>query len=259
MTDLFLLPGIVCDRAVWARVLPALPPAVRCHIPDYGAADTITAMAQGVLADAPATFSLAAHSMGTRVALEIVRIAPQRVERLALLAGAYKPLPAGAPGQLEVEKRYHLLDLARREGMRAMAREWVRGMVHPERLTDAVLIEEIEAMIEQKTPEILAAQIKALLDRPDAGPVLAALPVPLWLIAARQDAWSPLSQQEEMAALARSAQLRIIEQCGHMSPMEQPEQVASALREWLASDLERREASEHLFGSVPGHTRHDGL
>jgi pimeloyl-ACP methyl ester carboxylesterase len=127
--------------------------------------------------------------------------------------------------------------------MRAMAREWVHGMVHPERLRDAVLIEEIEAMIERKTPAILAAQIKALLDRPDATPVLAVLPVPLWLIAARQDAWSSLSQQEEMAVLARSAQLRIIEECGHMSPMEQPEQVASALREWLAPDLERKETT----------------
>ena len=236
MINLVLLPGIVCDRAAWEQVLSALPSTARCHIPDYGAADTIFAMAQDVLADAPATFSLAAHSMGTRVALEIVRIAPQRVERLALLAGAYKPLPVGALGQLEAEKRYHLLDVAKREGMRAMAREWVRGMVHPERITDAVLIEEIEAMIERKTPAILAAQIRALLDRPDARSVLAALPVPLWLIAARQDAWSPLSQQEEMAVLARSAQLRIIENCGHMSPMEQPEQVASALREWLASD-----------------------
>lgn len=241
MTDLVLLPGIVCDRAVWEPLLPALPPTVLCHIPDYGTANTITAMAQSVLANAPATFSLAGHSMGTRVALEIVRTAPQRVAQLALLAGAYKPLPGGPPGQLEVDKRYHLLDLAIREGMRAMAREWVRGMVHPQRLVDAVLIEAIETMIERKSPTILAAQIKALLDRPDATSVLSALSVPLWLIAARQDAWSPLSQQEEMAVLARSAHLRIIDECGHMSPMEQPEQVASALCEWLALDLERKE------------------
>jgi pimeloyl-ACP methyl ester carboxylesterase len=241
--DLVLLPGIVCDHAVWEPILPALPPSVRCHVPDYGMAGSITAMAHGVLRQAPATFSLAAHSMGTRVAFEVVRMAPERVQRLALLAAAHKGLAAGPAGETEAAKRHRLLAIARREGMRAMAQEWVRGMVHPDRLTDANLIGNIISMIERKTPEIFAAQIRALLARPDAGPVVAALPVPLWLIAARQDTWSPLSQQEDIAGLAPSAQLRIIEQCGHMSPMEQPAQVASALREWLASDLERQEST----------------
>jgi pimeloyl-ACP methyl ester carboxylesterase len=163
------------------------------------------------------------------------------VSQLALLAGAYKPLAPGAAGEAEAEKRHGLLDLARREGMHAMAREWVHGMVHPNRLADTALVEQIVAMIARKTPEVFAAQIAALLARPDATPVLAALRVPLWLIAARDDAWSPLSQQEEIAALAPLGRMRIIPECGHMSPMEQPAQVARALRAWLASDLERHE------------------
>ena len=119
--DLLLLPGLLCDTAVWTPVLPHLDSAVQCRLPDYSNATSLVAMAERVLADAPPTFALAGHSMGGRVALEIVRKARERVSRLALLDTGFRPRPAGAAGEDEKARRLALLALSRAQGMRPMA------------------------------------------------------------------------------------------------------------------------------------------
>ncbi|NML18828.1 alpha/beta fold hydrolase [Azohydromonas caseinilytica] len=227
-----LLPGLLCDAAVWREQCQALAFA-DCVVPSYGELASITAMARSVLEAAPAQrFSLAGHSMGGRVALEVVRLAPERVERLALLDTGMDPLAQGGAGEQERAKRMALLQVARAKGMRAMGREWARGMVHPSRL-DTPLFEEILDMIERQTPAIFEAQINALLGRPDARPVLRALSCPTLLACGRQDAWSPLSRHEEMQALVPGSRLVAIEDSGHMSTMEQPEAVSRALLDWM--------------------------
>jgi len=173
------------------------------------------------------------HSMGGRVALEVVRLAPQRVLRLALLDTGFLPRAAGAQGEAEQASRLGLLETARRSGMGAMGREWTRGMVHPSRIDTPVFTAIVE-MIERRTPEVFAAQIRALLSRPDASPQLLAIDCPTLVLCGRQDSWSPLSQHLQMAAIIRGARLRIIEDCGHMSTLERPEAVTSALVEWAS-------------------------
>jgi pimeloyl-ACP methyl ester carboxylesterase len=106
-------------------------------------------------------------------------------------------------------------------------------MVHPDRLADAEFIEHIVAMFERKSAEVFACQIRALLNRPDGGDVLQALQVPTLLQCGRQDAWSPPVQHEAMRALAPAAVLDVIENAGHMAPMERPEAVAASLNQWL--------------------------
>ena len=106
-------------------------------------------------------------------------------------------------------------------------------MVHPKRLNDASLIESILDMIARKTPQIFAAQIKALLERPDAIPLLPRIPCPTMVLCGREDAWSPVSQHEEIAALIPKSNLVVIEDCGHMSTMERPEAISSAMMRWL--------------------------
>ena len=88
-----------------------------------------------------------------------------------------------------------------------MGRQWARGMVHPARIDTPVFAAIIE-MIERKTPEIFAAQIRALLSRPDAGPQLLAIDCPTLVLCGRQDSWSPLSQHLQMAAIVRGAEER---------------------------------------------------
>jgi len=233
MTELLLLPGLVCDRAVWAPVLPALEAHARCAVAGYGLRSSLPDMARHVLAGAPPRFALAGHSMGGRVALEILRQAPQRVERVALLDTGYQARVPGAPGEAENVQRHALLDLARREGMRAMGLKWLTGMVAPARLADAALVEAIAAMVARHPVEVFAAQIEALLRRPDATDVLRAIACPTLIACGRQDAWSPFARHEDMAGMVTGATLAAFEDCGHMAPMEGPETVAAALVAWL--------------------------
>ncbi|MBI5716948.1 MAG: alpha/beta hydrolase [Burkholderiales bacterium] len=245
---LVLLPGLLCDAAVWAAGTEALA-GVRCIVPSYGLADSLPAMAQAVLAALPAglagpqgrfghcgsfdRFSLAGHSMGGRVALELMRLAPERVERFALLDSGLDPLPESEAGERERDGRLALLALARREGMRAMALQWARGMVHPDHVTQPVF-EQVVAMVCRSTPEVFERQIHALLARPDARSVFANVHCPTLLACGRQDAWSPLARHEQMQRLLPHATLTVIEDSGHMAPMEQPAAVAAALRTWMA-------------------------
>jgi pimeloyl-ACP methyl ester carboxylesterase len=226
-----LLPGLLCDRAVWQAQLDALGP---CHVVDYGALDSLRDMATNALATAPAgPLAVAGHSMGGRVAFEMWRMAPERIERLALLDTSYHPLAEGAAGETERAGRLALLNTAQRDGMRAMAREWALGMVHPSR-HGTPLFEAVLDMLERKTPEIFAAQINALLNRPDCTELLATIHCPTLLLCGREDNWSPPARHEHMHQAIAGSRLVIVEHCGHMSTMEQPHAVSEALANWLA-------------------------
>jgi pimeloyl-ACP methyl ester carboxylesterase len=230
---LVLLPGLVCDRAVWAPQIQALSARMDCHVVDYGLLDSIGAMAQHVLATAPApTFALAGHSMGGRVALEVVRRAPERVHHLALLDTGTHPLAGGVAGAKEKAGRKILLEIASQQGMRAMATQWARPMIHPSR-HGTPMFEAVVSMLERSSAEQFAAQINALLTRPDAGPVLPSIACPTLALTGREDLWSPPEQHEVMAAAIQGARLCIVEQCGHMSTLEQPKGVNAAFEKWL--------------------------
>ena len=230
---LLLVPGLMCDQTVWDPLLPQLSPLHECRVVDHGHANSLSHMAVQLLRDAPPEFYIAGHSMGARVALEVLRIAPERVAGVALLDTGYLPKLAGALGEEEVRKRMALLRIAQEQGVRAMAREWVQGMVHPDRLTDAKLIERILAMFERKDATVFANQLHALIHRPDASDMLSAIRVPTLILCGQQDFWSPPSQHEAMHQLAPHARLAVIDEAGHMAPMERPEAVAAEMLRWL--------------------------
>lgn len=233
LPTLVLVPGLMCDAAVWTPLLPRLSPHCHCLVIDHGDSDDLQDMAARLLVAAPERFALAGHSMGGRVALEVYRQAPERVTHLALMDTGHTPRAVGAAGEEEARKRHALLDIAQRQGVRAMAADWVRGMVHPDRLSDTALITAILDMFERKSADTFARQIQALLQRPDAGPVLQALAVPTLVQCGRQDSWANVAQHQAMQALATHAVLDVIEDAGHMAPMEQPEAVAASLLRWL--------------------------
>ena len=230
---LMLLPGLNCDAAVWAPQVAALQGLADCRVPAWGLRDSLTAMAQQVLDEAPTErFALAGHSMGGRVALEVMRLAPQRVERLALLDTGTHPLAAGEAGAKERAGRMALLKIAREQGMRVMAQEWAKGMVHPDRIGGPIF-EEVLAMFDRGSAAQYAAQINALLNRPDAAPLLPGIACPTLVLTGRQDAWASPAQHEAMAVAIPGAQLVIVEDSGHMTTMEQPQAVGAALAAWL--------------------------
>ena len=234
-TTLMLLPGLMCDAAVWAQQVQALSPWANAVVPAWGLRDSITAMAEQVLAEAPSErFCVAGHSMGGRVALEVVRLAPQRVEKLALLNTGYKPLAEGDAGERERAGRMALLAMAREQGMRAMGREWARGMVHPSRV-GTPLFESVLDMIERSSVDQFAAQQHALLTRPDATPVLPTVRCPTLVLTGEQDAWSGPAQHQAIQQAIAGAELCIVPDCAHMSTLEQPDAVSEALTRWLKS------------------------
>jgi pimeloyl-ACP methyl ester carboxylesterase len=225
---LLLLPGLLCDRTVWepqVRHFAAHDPIVA----NYGLSASLQDMARIALAAAPPIFALVGHSMGARVALEILRMAPERVARLALLdTGVHPPQPG------EAEKRHALLDLARREGMESMVGVWLPPMVHPERHSDEALMAPLHRMATALGADVFEAQITALLGRPDAEPMLTHIAVPTLVGVGRQDGWSPPAQHQAMASRIAGAVLAVFEDCGHMAPVEAPDQVNAALEAWLA-------------------------
>jgi pimeloyl-ACP methyl ester carboxylesterase len=231
---LVLVPGLVCDEEVWRGQSIALRGDRDVLIPQHGLADSLGGMAERILAIAPARFALAGHSMGGRVALEILARAPRRVTRLALLDTGFEALATGETGERERAGRYRLRELGRREGMLALGKDWARGMVHPSRLGDAALMDAIHGMIARAPLAQFEAQTEALLNRPDRTALLGEIRVPTLVLCGREDAWSPLARHEEMARRIAGAHLVAVPECGHMCTMERPAAVTDALRNWLA-------------------------
>jgi pimeloyl-ACP methyl ester carboxylesterase len=241
----------MCDATVWAAQVAALEDLAQIHIPDHGLADSLPAMADAILRKAPRRFAVAGHSMGGRVALELMRRASDRITGLALLDTSYLPRPEGAAGERELQERQKLLDLAQREGMRAVGERWLRiPMVHPDRFGDHELLERILGMIERRRPQEFAAQVRALLARPDASALLGQIRCPTLVLCGKDDAWALLAAHRAMAALIPGSTLVSIRHCGHMSTLERPRPVNQALRTWLLEVIEGSRASD-----APGRAR----
>jgi len=230
---LVLVPGLLCDETVWQPQLAALGGHCALQVARHGTADSLGRMAEQILDLAPARFALAGHSMGGRVALEVVARAPERVTRLALMNTGFEGLAAGEAGERERAGRMRLVGVAREQGMRVMGADWVRGMVHPRRLDDAALIGAILDMIERSTPELFEGQQRALLARPDRRELLTQLQMPTLVLCGHEDAWSNLDRHRVIAGLIRGSVLVDIPDCGHMCTMEQPVAVSDALLAWL--------------------------
>ncbi|HEU5282640.1 MAG TPA: alpha/beta fold hydrolase [Burkholderiales bacterium] len=230
-TLLVLLPGLLCDAALFAPQAAALSDVCDAWIPDLTRDDSMQALAARVLAEAPAQrFALAGLSMGGYVALEIMRQAPQRVQRLALLDTRARPDSAD-----ELERRRTLMRIA--EGAKGFApinKRMLPLLVHPARLHDDALVRTIQDMAERTGIAGYLRQQNAIISRADFRPHLGRIACPTLVLCGRQDAITLVGFHEEIVAGIPGARLVIVEDCGHLSTLEQPQRVTAALREWLA-------------------------
>ena len=226
---LALLCGLLCDEDIWREVIAALTAEVDVRVFSFPGFSSIADMAEHVLASIQGRFAVAGHSMGGRVALEIVRRSEGRVTGIALLNTGVHP-----PAAHETVSRGRLVSLARSAGMTALAAEWLPPMLNQTGPVRADVQARLVAMVERCSPDSFAAQIRALLTRPDAAPALAGLRIPTLLLSATGDTWSPPAQHEAMRELCPRAELIVVPEAGHMLPMEQPAAVAAALDSWLA-------------------------
>jgi len=200
----------------------------------YGLARSMTEMARCVLEQAPATFFLAGHSMGARVAMEVTRLAPERVRALCLIATEHRAAPSGQSGQIESAARMKLLETAKQHGMQRMAEDWLPQLIAENNQTLAAVI---IGMLAEHTPEQLAAHIAAGMTRQDTGDLLSSLRMPVLLIAGAEDRIRPLQGHQDMMQLLHDGELEVIARCGHMPTLEHPEQVNALMRRWLANNL----------------------
>jgi pimeloyl-ACP methyl ester carboxylesterase len=226
---LAILPGLMCDSRMFAGQLAAFPSGM---VVDgfYSGASTIEAMAELALTRLPKRFALLGHSMGGRIALEIMRTSPGRVAALVLANTGVHPVRPG-----EAEKRYALRDLGRAEGMAALVAEWLPPMIAPSKRTDVELVAGLEAMCMDAGLATYEAQIAALLSRPDATTVLPDITCPTLVITGSEDNWAPPAQHEEIAAAIPAAKLSIIAGAGHMLPAEYPAEFNAAIAALLGN------------------------
>lgn len=225
---LVLIPGLSCDARLWQAQLEGLDDVARAMVGDTLSDASIAAMAQRILADAPERFALAGFSMGGYVAMEITRRAPERVIRLALL---------DTTGDIDTPEmarvRRAAVTTAQSRGYEAVLRGSLNRLVHPE--TAQEIGEEVVAMALGVGLETYIDQQNAILGRADSRGELATLAVPALVLVGAQDRLTPPRYSQELAAIIPGARYAEIDKAGHMTPMEQPEAVNQALREWLGA------------------------
>jgi pimeloyl-ACP methyl ester carboxylesterase len=231
MTPLLLIPGMMCDARMWGG-LPALlhpRPVAHCLPTD---ADTVADLAALILRDAPDRFALAGLSMGGIVAMEVLRQAPERVERLALLDTTPR---AEAP---EVQ--------ARRDPQIARALSGhldavIRDEMKPNYLADGPdtqpLLDLCMEMALSLGPQVFARQSRALRDRPDQTATLAAFKGPALVLMGEDDRLCPLDRHQQMHALMPQSRLAIIPRAGHLPTLENPAATFAHLQDWLLQPL----------------------
>jgi pimeloyl-ACP methyl ester carboxylesterase len=227
---ILLVPGLLSSPRIFAPVLPALwrfgPVTVANHVRD----DNMGAIARRILAEAPPRFALAGHSMGGYIAFEIMRQAPDRVAKLALInTQARSDTPEAT------ERRRGMMARARAGQYHAMLDEFFPGLVHPSRHGDASLRQLIHDMGDDVTVDGFIRQQTAIMARSDSRPSLAWIKCPTLVLTGDEDNTIPNSLSKEMADGIHGAKLVILQDCGHMPQPEQPEATTAALVEWLRS------------------------
>lgn len=227
-TPLALLPGLLLDRALWRHQARDLADLAEIRIADFSSQDSIEAMARSVLAAMPERFALCGLSMGGYVALSVAHLAPERVERLALLD------TRAAPDSPEVTaRRRGLLALAEKGQFKGVTPKLLPLLIHERRLGDAALTADLMAQAERIGRDGFRRQQTAIMNRPDARPWLPAIRCPTLVMVGRQDVLTPLENATELAAGIPDSRLAVVDDCGHLPPLEQPEETTRQLRRWL--------------------------
>lgn len=227
---LILVPGLICNQRLWAAQcsgLAALADVTVTH--EHTRHDNIGDIAAAILAGAPARFALAGLSFGGYVAMEIMRRAPERIDRLALL-------DTRAQGDDEASRRRRelLIEQSRIGKFLGITDKLLEVFLHPARLADGALVDEVKQMAREVGREGFIRQQTAIMNRPGSLPGLGAIECPTLVLVGRQDALTPVADHETMqAAIGSNSKLAVIEDCGHLSTMERPEAVNAAMREWL--------------------------
>jgi pimeloyl-ACP methyl ester carboxylesterase len=225
---LLLLPGLLCDARLWRHQAETLSDIADIAIPDLTTDDNIQALAKKVLETAPKRFALAGLSMGGYVAQEIMRQAPERVLRLALVDTTFK---ADAPEQ--TERRRALMSLANHGEFKGVTPRLLPILIHADRMNDPTVANVVMEMAENIGKEAFIRQQTAIMNRPDGTGDLPRINCPTLVVCGRQDILTPPGIHVEMAGRISNAKLVVIEDCAHLPPIERPQAMSALFRYWL--------------------------
>ncbi len=223
-----LIPGLLTSPRLYAAQLPQLWKFGPVMIADNTRDDTMFAIAQRVLAAAPSRFALVGLSMGGHIAFEIMRQAPERVAKLALLDTTAR---ADIPEQSELRRSQSALAQSGRfEELHALL---LPSLVHRDRQNDTELSDVVRLMMQEVGPEGFLRQQNAIINRADSRPTLARIHCPTMVLVGDADMMTPPDRSVEIVNGIDTAHLVVVPDCGHLSTLEQPEQVTQALAEWM--------------------------
>lgn len=230
MTEpLVLIPGLSCDANLYSPQWPALAPGRPILVAEHDRDESLDAIVRRLLAVAPERFALCGLSMGGYVAFEVMRQAPQRVTRLALLDTSAKPATPETN-----TPREQMIALAEKGAFDNVTTLIWQKLVAPSRLSDEPLRLMVRAMADSIGAEGFVRQQRAIMGRPDSRPGLAAIGIPTLVLVGEEDLITPPAEALEIAGgIGANARLVTLPDCGHLSTIEQPEAVTRVLRAWL--------------------------
>lgn len=228
---LVLVPGLNCTERLFAPQIEALSGACRTVVADHLRDDAMGSIAGRLLAEAPERFALAGLSMGGYIALEVMRQAPERVTRLALLDTSARPDTEEATANRR--RLMALVEAGRLEDVHAG--RWER-LVHPDHRSDRALEEIHREMLRETGPEAYLRQQRAIIARADLRPMLPGIEIPTLVLVGAEDVITPPDLAREMAEAIEWASLVVVPECGHLSTLEQPEAVNRAMKAWLSQE-----------------------
>lgn len=228
---ILFLPGLLCDAALWRAQTEAMRPHATCVVADMTRDDSIVDMVSRALAAMPESFSVVGLSMGGYAALEVMRQAGARVNRLVLMDTS-----ARADDAERIEHRKALIQRIEAGGFEDVIEDHFPVFVHPSRLNDAPLMATIRASAHAVGPEAYVRQQTAIMNRPDSLGLLGDIRCPTLVMCGAEDALTPPALHHEMAEAIAGATLQMIDGSGHLPPLEKPNAVTNALRTWLIKD-----------------------
>jgi pimeloyl-ACP methyl ester carboxylesterase len=216
------------DERLYAHQLAALESAYDCSVFVFRDHDSMAGMAQQVLSAMPERFTWIGLSLGGYAAFEAIRCALPRLERLVLI-----DTTAVADHPQRREGRHKDIATVQQGGIEALIPELPARWLLPAHVGNTALAELMAEMARSVGAVGQFNQQTAMLGRPDSHADLARVRVPTLVMCGRQDPVTPLADHEAMAACVPGAQLQVIESCGHLSTIEQPDAVTAALTRWL--------------------------
>ncbi|MGL5363869.1 MAG: alpha/beta fold hydrolase [Bosea sp. (in: a-proteobacteria)] len=223
------LPGLNCTAELFAPQFSAFGDGRSILVAEHRLDDTLDGIVQRLLAIAPPRFAVCGLSMGGHIAFELMRMAPERVTRLALLDTSAK-----GPTPETDAVRQRLIALCEKGRFDTVCNELWQRLVAPSRLGDTDLRAIADRMAEACGPEVFIRQQQAIMKRPDSRSGLSAFKVPVLVLAGTLDVITPPDHSVEIAEqIGENATLRLLEGCGHLSTLEAPQEVNQALSEWL--------------------------